>query len=1537
MPASDDITEPPDIISDAESTCSDYIFEDRNPNTWFTDDDIDDYLSKNINNPSHTNIKSCIVEILASNLNDEAFITSENIHKAKIIFCPLNINNSHWILFVYCKTSLSSYFIDPIFNNRNKLINKQRALRLNIALNKLFKLNVIISQHAHKHLKYQDNNNDCGPYTCAFAVIISKGWTSFPDNFISEIREEVYSLQKKRNSVYVSKTHGGGISRNMLPKIQNIKKIVGKSKQMSMIKNENNLLKEKPCITMLLHQWYSKYSNIFILSAETTMNLIAQNKKYIIDNISFKAFENIDCIICVIPNDDIWCLQIYSVKLEFSYTFEFCQNFISDRVNAISENITDYLNKFLLFKSIKFSKNHGISHAKFVSSDPFYFASNFIILIEKVIFNRKYDHTIVYNSLRELNTKICKDISPSLCAINGNINNNIINRYFDNLQLQSSFLLIDSVGTTAIIDGCHDYISKFVDVERIKNASTIFALLQPLKSHQILLIIDYCTDEYYILNPTTLVENKSHVEIGRAFRDIINEIKETNGSASNLGKCPHDIRSSGLFSNILLCAFIKNFALDRALVNLNLREIADVINIISPIITNNPNPSLGFDKENPENTKTNKTSLNKRKMVANQLAITIENMNDVDLMENIIIQHIPQFKPTLAIRKPYLGNKCINNQSDEFNARIQFLKDMKKTVYKIINNDNVKTKPTLDDIVKHFSHSEPEIGMWDETIKRFSRTSESILELEIINNSELLNVLKRADNTTPGQDGVYYRDLKLLDPEGKILTTFYNKIITLGKIPNSWKTFKTTMIPKPDKNEEYDKISSWRPIALLSVIYKLFASILAHRIRSWAGYNNILHIGQKGGSEHDGCIEHNSILSAALEHSKYHQQSSIAIGWLDIKDAFGSVPHEYMWSLLRYTGVSTHFVNLLQSLYTNTNSFYCCGSLRTGNISIKKGVKQGCPISMILFSIAINPVLEAVSSTNIPPFMLGNSAIQTLAYADDIAVIATTVNDLQMIINKAIETAKSIGFEYRPEKCAYILSHNCKIKDEILIYDQRIKMLQNHEFYQYLGVPVGDNNDQSPYKTLEKIVNDTEKIANSKLYGWQKLKAYKLFLHSQLIFPFRTREIKIGALADNFHIKNVNGNNTTKLRTQLRKILDLSHHSEIYYFYTGTEYGGAGCTDLLDEYHTQSIVHFFRLLTSKCEYSRNINIDSMCFVVAPRINHVTASPSECLEWINGNENYNNKLSKKTRFMRLRTAIQYFKKHHNITILFEFKENGLNLHLTTNLSGTNSYSIDFRNNLSKSIHNAISHSYLEKWENSIINKFIISAIKLSPFTNKLIFKSEINEFEWNFIHKARTNGLSTRAQPVNKTADKRCCRRCQSSDETLSHVIQKCNVNLEIIKERHNACLKLITNKLDNSELIVVVDHMCSLIPESRERVDIMITNVEKKQIFLVDIKCPIDSMHNFENIDRANLEKYANLKKQIQIIKPDFKVELFTCIIGSLGSIHPSTPNILLKIGVQQSHLKMLLKSCVISNIAYSAKIWNYHKNGTIITKPNLS
>ena len=140
-------------------------------------------------------------------------------------------------------------------------------------------------------------------------------------------------------------------------------------------------------------------------------------------------------------------------------------------------------------------------------------------------------------------------------------------------------------------------------------------------------------------------------------------------------------------------------------------------------------------------------------------------------------------------------------------------------------------------------------------------------------------------------------------------------------IPIQWRYAKEIYIPK-SKTPSESNIKDFRPIALLNVEGKLLFSLISKRLEAHLIANNgfINTSIQKGCMEKvPGCWEHMSTVWSALKEARSNK-SDLATIWLDIANAYGSVPHKLIFFALKRYGVHDHWISLVQNYYVGIYS-----------------------------------------------------------------------------------------------------------------------------------------------------------------------------------------------------------------------------------------------------------------------------------------------------------------------------------------------------------------------------------------------------------------------------------------------------------------------------------------------------------------------------------------------------------------------------------------------------------------------------------------
>lgn len=94
---------------------------------------------------------------------------------------------------------------------------------------------------------------------------------------------------------------------------------------------------------------------------------------------------------------------------------------------------------------------------------------------------------------------------------------------------------------------------------------------------------------------------------------------------------------------------------------------------------------------------------------------------------------------------------------------------------------------------------------------------------------ELKSAINNSKNTTPGKDMMSYKILKKLPAKAlEALLKLCNYIWNEGILPKRWKTAILLPLAKPGK--DLTKPSSYRPIALTSMLCKVMEKIIVRRL-----------------------------------------------------------------------------------------------------------------------------------------------------------------------------------------------------------------------------------------------------------------------------------------------------------------------------------------------------------------------------------------------------------------------------------------------------------------------------------------------------------------------------------------------------------------------------------------------------------------------------------------------------------------------------------------------------------------------------------
>jgi exonuclease III len=205
-----------------------------------------------------------------------------------------------------------------------------------------------------------------------------------------------------------------------------------------------------------------------------------------------------------------------------------------------------------------------------------------------------------------------------------------------------------------------------------------------------------------------------------------------------------------------------------------------------------------------------------------------------------------------------------------------------------------------------------------------------------------------------------------------------------------------------------------RPITLLNSDYKIVTRILAQRLRPVIE----MHLCR---TQYCG-VPGNTILDAVVtvrDTIAYAESMEIpmCVLALDFQQSFDKVSHDYLFTILRSYGLSDRFVTFIRNLYTSATSSVQINGRLYGSIPIICGVRQGCPLSMALYTLCLQPFLNLLEQ-RLSGVHIGrrNRPVSVVAYADDVTIFITSISEFQVVEDAIRLFEKASGALVNPTK-----------------------------------------------------------------------------------------------------------------------------------------------------------------------------------------------------------------------------------------------------------------------------------------------------------------------------------------------------------------------------------------------------------------------------------------------------------------------------------------------------------------------------------------
>ena len=284
----------------------------------------------------------------------------------------------------------------------------------------------------------------------------------------------------------------------------------------------------------------------------------------------------------------------------------------------------------------------------------------------------------------------------------------------------------------------------------------------------------------------------------------------------------------------------------------------------------------------------------------------------------------------------------------------------------------------------------------------------------LITEIEAFKALKEfAAAKTPGTDGLTTEFLKYFWPELKALIVgSFNYAFASGSLSISQRRGIISLIPK--KNKDKTILENLRPISLLNVDYKILTKVLAIRLEKVLP--KIINPDQTGYVKGRYIGENIRLIQDLMFYLEKENSPGIAV-FVDFRKAFDTIEWNYLEKALALFNFGPNFLQWFKTIYSNISSCVLNNGHASHFFPLTRGVRQGCPLSGLLFVIGLDLLARAIKTHDrINGIIIGNHEVKTTMYADDTTVFLRDTESISHLL-KLLDQFKTVsGLEVNASK-----------------------------------------------------------------------------------------------------------------------------------------------------------------------------------------------------------------------------------------------------------------------------------------------------------------------------------------------------------------------------------------------------------------------------------------------------------------------------------------------------------------------------------------
>lgn len=315
-----------------------------------------------------------------------------------------------------------------------------------------------------------------------------------------------------------------------------------------------------------------------------------------------------------------------------------------------------------------------------------------------------------------------------------------------------------------------------------------------------------------------------------------------------------------------------------------------------------------------------------------------------------------------------------------------------------------------------------------------------------------------------------------------MITDLFSACLAAGDIPSKWKAVKVTPLYK--KGRMLDP-GNYRMLAVSSAVYRIYASVLNKLVSEWAFRQSKIPDCQFGFCFNRSTTQALFVLKHLISAKSEHKSKRLYAAFVDFKAAYDTVSRERLWSHLSAIRMPPRMLKAVKGLYRDDQYVLCDGVATTDPVSANIGVRQGCPLSPLLFSLYISDVQDYFMTDRGAVTGIDTLKVPTILFADDLTLTSNTPCDLQCQIESLARYAdfKQLTVNVAKTCVACFGPRHAKSRgDSKLSFTYKGSDLAIMNSFRYLGIVIDEH-----AKMTDAMHDVAKRVAVASHSIWKKL------------------------------------------------------------------------------------------------------------------------------------------------------------------------------------------------------------------------------------------------------------------------------------------------------------------------------------------------------------------------------------------------------------------------------------------------------------------